>query len=52
MMPRPDDELRQQYEACRARGVNLLLSVPPDKRGKIPQMHIDALMRLAKHVKG
>jgi alpha-L-fucosidase len=50
-VPRPDDELRQQYEACRARGVNFLLDVPPDKHGKIPQMHVDALMKLAQHVK-
>lgn len=50
--PRPDDALLSQYEACKARGVNLLLDVPPDKHGKIPQMHVDALMKLAGHVTG
>lgn len=48
--PRPNDELRQQYEACRNRGVNLLLDVPPDKHGRIPQMHVEALMNLGQSV--
>jgi len=30
---------------CRARGANLLLNVPPDRSGRIPQRHIDALMK-------
>jgi hypothetical protein len=34
MMPRPDDELRQQYEACKSRGVNFLLDVPPDNTAR------------------
>jgi alpha-L-fucosidase len=28
-MPRSDESLLKQYQACRARGVNLLLDVPP-----------------------
>lgn len=49
--PRPDEELRRQYEACTTRGANFLLDVPPDKHGKIPQLHVDALMKLSRHVK-
>ncbi len=48
--PRPDDELRDQFLACRKRGVNLLLDVPPDPHGVIPDMHVQALARLSKHV--
>jgi len=44
--PRPDEELLTQYRACRERGVNLLLNVPPDKHGLVPQMHVKALARL------
>ncbi len=44
--PRPDDELAAQHKACRERGVNLLLSVPPDKHGVIPEASIQALTRL------
>lgn len=44
--PRPDDELAAQYKACRDRGVNLLLSVPPDKHGVIPDESVQALTRL------
>jgi alpha-L-fucosidase len=46
--PRPDAELANIFEGCRDRGVNLLLDVPPDKHGRIPQSHIDALQRLRK----
>jgi alpha-L-fucosidase len=46
--PRPDDELANILEGCRNRGVSLLLDVPPDKHGRIPQSHIDALQRLRK----
>jgi hypothetical protein len=35
---------------CMARKVNLLLDVPPDRSGRIPQKHVDALMRLRKNV--
>jgi len=48
--PRPDDELAQQFEACRARGVNFLLDVPPDKHGVIPDETVQALNRLRKNV--
>lgn len=47
--PRPDEELLTQFQNCRARGVNLLLDVPPDKSGQIPDMHVQALNRLAKN---
>jgi len=50
--PRADDALRDQYLACRQRGVNLLLDVPPDKHGLIPDEHVQALKRLSKHVVG
>jgi len=44
--PRSDAELLEMYLHSRAGGANLLLNVPPDKTGKIPQMHVDALKRL------
>ncbi len=44
--PRADQELLQQHQDCRARGANLLLSVPPDKHGLIPDAYIAALTRL------
>jgi alpha-L-fucosidase len=48
-LPRADESLLQQYRACRERGVNLLLDVPPDKHGRIPESSVEALMRLAKN---
>lgn len=48
--PRPDADLALQLEACRNGNVNLLLNVPPDKQGVIPQEHVAALMRLRKNV--
>ncbi|MFA6243473.1 MAG: alpha-L-fucosidase [Candidatus Hydrogenedentales bacterium] len=48
-MPRADDELAKQYAACKERGVNLLLDVPPDKHGLIPDYSVEALMRLRKN---
>jgi alpha-L-fucosidase len=48
-LPRPDKELVEQFEACRARGVNLLLNVPPDKHGLIPDYYVQALQRLRKN---
>ena len=47
--PRPDQQLREQYLACRQRRVNLLLDVPPDKHGLIPDEYAQALMRLRKN---
>jgi alpha-L-fucosidase len=48
--PRPDAELLGMRLICMARKVNLLLDVPPDRSGRIPQKHVDALMRLRKNV--
>lgn len=47
---RPDEDLARQFEACRARGVNFLLDVPPDKHGLIPDATVQALSRLRKNV--
>ncbi len=47
--PRADAELAEQLGACRERKVNLLLDVPPDKTGKIPEFHVKALQRLRKN---
>lgn len=44
--PRDDAELLGMILVARSRGANLLLDVPPDKHGLIPQMHVDALVRL------
>jgi alpha-L-fucosidase len=49
-MARPDDQLAKQLEACRRGRVNLLLNVPPDKHGLIPDYYVKALMRLRKNV--
>jgi alpha-L-fucosidase len=46
--PRPDAALLKEFNACRAGGVNLLLDVPPDKHGLIPNESVAALMRLRK----
>lgn len=48
--PRSDEELTAQFLACHQRGVNLLLDVPPDRRGLIPEASIAALQRLRKAV--
>lgn len=48
-LPRADKELAEQFEACRAREVNLLLNVPPDKHGLIPDYYVQALRRLRKN---
>ena len=47
--PKPDAELLNQYQSCRQRAANLLLSVPPDKHGLFPKESIQALMRLKKN---
>jgi alpha-L-fucosidase len=49
--PRPDDALVKQLDACKARGVNLLLDVPPDKHGLIPEQTVQALVRLCKNAR-
>jgi alpha-L-fucosidase len=47
--PRADEALLKQFEACRVGGVNLLLDVPPDQHGLIPDETVAALMRLRKN---
>lgn len=47
---RSDKDLLGMYMANTARGVNFLLNCPPDKRGRMPQRWIDALMRLRKNI--
>jgi len=49
-LPRANEKLAEQFQACKARGVNLLLDVPPDKHGLIPEANVQALMRLAKTI--
>ena len=49
-LPRSDQELLGMYLVSRTRGANVLLNVPPDKTGKIPQMYVDSLMRLRKNI--
>ena len=44
--PRSGAELLGMRLICRERSVNLLLDVPPDRRGVIPQRSVDALMHL------
>jgi len=48
--PRSDEELLGMRLISKARKVNLLLDVPPDKHGLIPKERVDALLRLARHV--
>ena len=48
-LPRPDDALAKQLQACKTRGVNMLLDVPPDKHGLIPDYSVQALNRLRKN---
>lgn len=43
---RSDAELLGMYLVSRSRNTNLLLNVPPDKRGVLPERFVDALMRL------
>lgn len=49
-MPRSDDSLARQFADCKARGVSLLLDVPPDRHGLIPDYSIKALNRLRANV--
>ena len=49
-LPRGDKSLADQFQACRASGVNLLLDVPPDTTGQIPQESVEVLIRLRKNV--
>ena len=45
---RPDEDLLKEFEGARARGVNFVLNVPPDKHGLIPTEEVAVLMRLRK----
>lgn len=47
--PRSEEALLNQYLSVTQRGANLLLNVPPDKRGVIPKMHVKALLALKKN---
>ncbi len=47
--PRSDETLLKLYTECRRRGANLLLNVPPDKHGLIPDDAVAALGRLRKN---
>lgn len=44
--PRSDAELFGMHAVARARGVNFLLDVPPDRTGRLPAEHVAALRRL------
>lgn len=44
--PRPTQDLLALYNEVDAAGGNLLLNVPPDRTGRIPDCHIEALMEL------
>jgi alpha-L-fucosidase len=46
--PRSNEELLGMYLISRSRGTNLLLDVPPDKSGVIPQPSVKALTQLRK----
>lgn len=46
---RSDEALLKQFNECRAGGVNLLLDVPPDQHGLIPDETVASLMRLRKN---
>jgi len=50
-VPRADAVLADQLQACRARGVNLLLDVPPDEHGLIPDEYVQALLRLRRNAR-
>lgn len=49
-VPRSDAELLGMYLVCRSRGTNLLLNVPPDRNGRIPDMYRQSLVRLRKNI--
>lgn len=48
--PRSDTELLGMYLVSRSRGCNLLLDVPPNQAGVIPQIYVDALKRLRANI--
>ena len=44
--PRTNEDLTKEYLTIRKRGASLLLDVPPDKRGLIPDKYVQALLDL------
>jgi alpha-L-fucosidase len=48
---RPLGELATQVNTARSRGVNVLLNVPPDRHGRIPDGHVKTLTGLRKRLK-
>jgi len=48
--PRTTEDLVKDYLTVRERNSNLLLNVPPDKRGMIPQVFVEALNRVRKAI--
>jgi alpha-L-fucosidase len=48
--PRSDEELLGMYLICRSRGTNLLLDVPPDKSGVMPESSVRSLLQLRKNL--
>lgn len=48
--PRSDEELLGMYLVSISRGTNLVLNVPPDKSGVIPQKYVGALTRLQQNL--
>ena len=49
---RPAEELATVYQGCLENRVNLLLSVPPNREGIIPDQWIRPLQELKKRVQG
>ena len=49
---RPIEKLTSAYQSCLDHRVNLLLSVPPNREGIIPDRWIDPLMEMKKRVRG
>lgn len=42
--PKAVEAIVGQFQACRAAGVNYLLNVPPDRRGRLPDAFVKCLM--------
>jgi alpha-L-fucosidase len=49
--PRPVSDLAKLYRDTHTAGGNLLLNVPPDRTGRIPEYHVKALMELKEEIK-
>ena len=48
--PRSDQELLGMYLTCRGRNTNLLLNIPPDRAGRIPDRFVQPLLRMQKNL--